>query len=185
MYLITITWLDTFHFWQISDNFHGTEGVVKMRILRFKEISWMPTYFAKFDDASFYLCNATSSSRCTNTTINELLEELLAEILVRISPYPSCVLTISAAHKVWRQLMGSNGFRNLTLSRNRGMPLLGFFTNSSEDRRFITARNLDWAILHKLAIRPGLSTSVKIYVLACLHGWVLLHYPRYQQELYV
>ena len=147
----------------------------------------MPTYFSKFDDASFYLCSATSSSRyrCTYTTINELPEDLLAEILVRIPPYPSRVLTISGAHKNWRKLMGSNGFRKLTLSHNGGMPLLGFFTNSFEDRRFITEQNLERAILHKLAIRPNLSRPVKIYLLGCRHGWVLLHYARYQQELYV
>ena len=52
--------------------------------------------------------------------------------------------------------------------------MLGFFTNSSEDKRFITKLDLDPAILAKLAV-PGMKTTTQqVYVLACRNGRVLL-----------
>ena len=70
--------------------------------------------------------------------------------------------------------MGSNYFRKLTVSHNGGNPLLGFFTNNSEDNRFITEHDLHPAILQKLATLSQLN-SPKIYVLGCRDGIVLLH----------
>jgi hypothetical protein len=70
--------------------------------------------------------------------------------------------------------MGSNYFRKLTVSHNGGNPLLGFFTNNSEDNRFITEHDLHPAILQMLAI-PSEVNGPKIYVLGCRDGMVLLH----------
>ena len=72
--------------------------------------------------------------------------------------------------------MGSNEFRRLTLTHNGAVPLLGYFTNGSEDNRFSTEHNLDPAMLEELSI-PFAHTSLKLYVLACRNGMVLLHSP--------
>ena len=71
--------------------------------------------------------------------------------------------------------MGSDAFKKLTLAHNEGMPFLGFFTNSSEDKRFISDHNLDPCTLQNMpAILPGRKSSLKTYILACRNGWVLL-----------
>ena len=95
-----------------------------------------------FDDASCDLHNPTSFSRRTPTTINDLPEDVVSQILVRLPPHPTCLLAASGTKKAWRQCMGSNYFRKLTVSHNGGNPLLGFFTNNSEDNRFITEHDL-------------------------------------------
>ena len=70
--------------------------------------------------------------------------------------------------------MGSNEFRSLTLTHNEGVPLLGYFTNGPEDNRFITKHNLDQSILKDFST-PFTHKSLKIYVLACRNGMVLLY----------
>ena len=71
--------------------------------------------------------------------------------------------------------MGSDAFKKLTLAHNKGMPLLGFFTNSSEDKRFISDHNLDPGTLKNMsAILSGWKSSLKTYILACRNGQVLL-----------
>ena len=130
-----------------------------------------------FSDALFSLCNSTSSKQCIYTKMDKLPEDLAAEIFVRLPPYPRCVLTISATRKNWRQFMGSNYFRKLSLSHNGGIPLLGFYTNSSEDKRFISEHSIDTDMLNKLEIIPmGMSIANIIYVIGCRNGMVLLHH---------
>jgi hypothetical protein len=82
----------------------------------------------------FYM---TSLGRCTCQKIRDLPGYLVAEIFARLSSNRCCLLTIWAALKDWRQFMGNNAFRKLTLWHNSGKPFLGFFTNSFEDSRFI------------------------------------------------
>jgi hypothetical protein len=136
----------------------------------------------------FYILNPTSLGRCTCQIICNLLGDLVAEIFIRLPPYPCCVLTISTALKDCKQ-MGSIAFRNPTLQHNSGMPLLGFFTNSSEDRRFITEHNLDSAMLQKLSMfldnRHGPKILVRIYIMACRIGRVLLYCSRSLEQIYV
>ena len=110
--------------------------------------------------------------------MDELPEDLAAEIFVRLPPYPRCVLTISATRKNWRQFMGSNYFRKLSLLHNGGIPLLGFYTNSSEDKQFISEHSIDTDMLNKLAtISMGTSISNRMCVIGCRNGRVLLHHP--------
>ena len=84
----------------------------------------------------------------------------------------------SVAQKGWMDIMESNDFRKLTLSHNGGTPVLGYFTNSSGDSRFITDHDLDEAILQKLKIPVPVHSGSKLYVLGCRHGRVLLHTPQ-------
>ena len=70
--------------------------------------------------------------------------------------------------------MGSNAFRKLTLSNNRGNPLLGFFMNSSEHKRFFTEHDLDPDFCVKLGCMGMVKPSFQILVLACHNGRVLL-----------
>src|SRR5215216_6321950 len=93
-----------------------------------------------------YLHHPTSFGGRTYTTINDLAWDVFGQILVRLPPHPSCIMRPSFAQKCWMDFMGSNNFKRLTLSHNRGMPLLGFFTNSSEDARFLSDHNLDQSI---------------------------------------
>jgi hypothetical protein len=125
----------------------------------------------------FYLHNPTSFSQRTATTINELPDDVLAQILVRLPMHPTCLLTVSMAHKKWRYIMGSNYFRKQTLSHIAGIPLLGFFTNNTEDNRFISENDLCPAILRELAILAS-RTLWKLYFLGCRNGWALLHSPQ-------
>jgi hypothetical protein len=99
------------------------------------------------DDAMCYLHNPTSFSRRTTTTTNELPDDVLAQILVRLPPHPTWLLIVSMTHKKWRYIMGSNYFRKQTLSNSARIPLLGFFTNNTEDNRFISKKDLCPAIL--------------------------------------
>ena len=123
------------------------------------------------------LANRSSLTR-SKTPIDKLPIDLVAQIFLRIPSHPSCILHVSAVCSDWRKLIRSNDFRALTLSHNGGTPLLGFFTNSSEDRRFITEHDFDTTTLRQFAF-PG-TYSVKIYVLACRDGWVLLHSGRFR-----
>lgn len=129
------------------------------------------------DDELCYLRNPTRVSPRAYV-INQLPEDVFSQILVRLPPHPTSLLQASVAQKSWMHLMESDHFRKLTLSHNGGTPVLGFFTNSSEDNRFITEHDLDQAILQKLNIPVSSRTNCKLYVLACRHGRVLLHSPQ-------
>ena len=147
------------------------EFCCKLALCCFIKLLYDALCFLHNFDALCYLRNPT---RRTPTTIDELPEEVIAEILVRLPPHPTCLLTESGTKQAWRQCMGSNYFRKLTLSHNRGNPLLGFFTNNSEDNRFISEHDLDPAILQTLTL-PSDNSSSKSYVLGCRDGMVLLH----------
>lgn len=125
-----------------------------------------------------YLHHPTSFSGTTCETTNDLPGDVFRQILVRFPPHPSCILRASVAQKCWMDFMGSNDFKRLTLSHNRGMLLLGFFTNSSEDARFLTDHNLDQSIFQKLNRLVEVHKAYKPYVLGCRNGRVLLHYPQ-------
>ena len=132
------------------------EFCCKLALCCFIKLLYDALCFLHNFDALCYLRNPT---RRTPTTIDELPEEVIAEILVRLPPHPTCLLTESGTKQAWRQCMGSNYFRKLTLSHNRGNPLLGFFTNNSEDNRFISEHDLDPAILQTLTLPLDNSSS--------------------------
>ena len=136
----------------------------------------MQCCLAHFNHTLSHLYYPTSLIGCTNTTINELPDDLVAEILVRLPPCPRHVLAISEACTKWRQLIGSNHFRTITLSHHGGFPLLGLFTNSTEDKRFVREHYLDPNIFQMVTI-PTESQSGRVYVLACRNGMVLLNSP--------
>jgi hypothetical protein len=68
--------------------------------------------------------------------------------------------------------MGIKDFRKLTPSHNRGFPLLGFFTYSSGDKRFVTCHHLDQAMLQRLTLLEN-CLSKRVYMLACRDVMVL------------
>ena len=125
-----------------------------------------------------YLYHPTSFGGRSYATTNDLPGDVFGQILVRLPPHPSCILRASVAQKCWMDFMGSNDFKRLTLPHNRGMSLLGFFTNSSEDARFLTDHNLDQSIFQKLNRLVEVHKAYKPYVLGCRNGRVLLHYPQ-------
>jgi hypothetical protein len=69
------------------------------------------------------------------------------------------------------------------------MPLLGFFTNSSEETWFITEHNLDPAMLKKNSMfsdnRRGPKIEFRIYVVACHIGMVLFNCHGSAHQIYV
>jgi hypothetical protein len=74
-------------------------------------------------------------------TINILPDDVLAQILLRLPPDPTYVLTASTAHKKVEHY-GKQWFQKCTMAHNEGILVLGFFTNSSEDNRFISEHDL-------------------------------------------
>ena len=120
------------------------------------------------DDALRYLRNTNSFSR----TIDELLEDVVAQILLWVPPHPRYLLMASDACKMLSHITGSNCFRNLTLSHHGGTLFLGFFSNSFEEKRFIIEHDLDpdiWETL-KMSVRLSLRENF----LACRNGRVLV-----------
>jgi hypothetical protein len=132
-------------------------------------------YLRNVGNTMCYWHNPTRSSRRTNT-INTLPDDVLAQILLRLPLDPTYVLMASTAHKKWRNIMGSNGFRNHTMAHNGRIPVLGVFTNISEDNRFISEHDLCPLIWQNFTI-PYSWWWNKLYVLGCQDSWVLHHSP--------
>ncbi|XP_047080118.1 uncharacterized protein LOC124690834 [Lolium rigidum] len=100
-------------------------------------------------------------------------DDLLCEILVRLSPQPSSLPRASAVCKRWRRLVSDAGFfRRFRLHHCRNPPLLGFFEGSKGLTFVPTLEAPNRVHPGRFSLPSGVGECFKC--LGCRHGLVLI-----------
>ncbi|KAK1620269.1 hypothetical protein QYE76_025786 [Lolium multiflorum] len=100
-------------------------------------------------------------------------DDLLREILVRLSPQPSSLPRASAVCKRWRRLVSDPGFfRRFRLHHCRNPPLLGFFEGSKGLTFVPTLEAPNRVHPGRFSLPSGVGDCFKC--LGCRHGLVLI-----------
>ncbi|KAM0874833.1 hypothetical protein ACQ4PT_037173 [Festuca glaucescens] len=105
-------------------------------------------------------------------------EDLLGEILVRISPLPSSLPRAAAVSKLWERVATDPGFRRRFFAHHRKPPVLGIFEKFGRDLVFSSILDPPDRIPRgRFSLRPGVPEHEASFnhwtLLACRHGRVL------------
>ncbi|XP_044405527.1 uncharacterized protein [Triticum aestivum] len=109
-------------------------------------------------------------------------DDLLPEILLRLSPQPSSLPRASLVCKRWRRLVSDTGFsRRFRLRHRRNLPLLGFFDRHLSFSPTLEAPNR--VPPGRFSLQRDDDDDDHFVPLGCRHGLVLIYIPARLQIL--